>query len=118
MSHFERSKDWEQTPSIKWPSSTGSRQSRTTAQTSHSTITMDQSMPPKSTTPLVTPFLPSTILQVNNCIYLAIMCPLLTRCHSVKRQKNNEVDISVRTALQLVGWVPQTSVEQAVEYCK
>ncbi|CAO3665076.1 unnamed protein product [Umbelopsis vinacea] len=35
---------------------------------------------------------------------------------AVKRQKNNEVDISVRTALELVGWVPETSVEQAVEY--
>jgi polyamine oxidase len=36
----------------------------------------------------------------------------------VQRNKTNQVDISVRTALDLAGWLPQTYIEQAVEYCK
>ncbi|CAO3672569.1 unnamed protein product [Umbelopsis ramanniana] len=35
---------------------------------------------------------------------------------AIQRNKTNQVDISVRTALDLAGWVPQTYIEQAVEY--
>ena len=36
----------------------------------------------------------------------------------VQRNKTNQVDISVRTGLDLAGWIPQTYIEQAIEFCK
>lgn len=36
----------------------------------------------------------------------------------VKRAKNKEVDMSSRAALELVGWIPDTPLKQAAEYCK
>ncbi|KAI8085104.1 uncharacterized protein BX664DRAFT_300835 [Halteromyces radiatus] len=35
---------------------------------------------------------------------------------ALKRAKNNQVDITVRTALSLAGWFPKTPMEQAIEY--
>ncbi|CAO3595463.1 unnamed protein product [Absidia cylindrospora] len=35
---------------------------------------------------------------------------------ALKRAKNNQVDISSRTALSLAGWFPKTPLESAIEY--
>ncbi|KAI8582497.1 hypothetical protein K450DRAFT_170824 [Umbelopsis ramanniana AG] len=35
---------------------------------------------------------------------------------AIKRNKTDQVDISVRAALDLSGWMPQTYVEQAIEF--